>query len=331
MSEIQLKVLYLVGYEVGDTKLIKIIREVSEKVGSSPTTLDPELKPEENIRQSYHIAFMSCDVIVFIFNAPSFVLGFELALATNLDIEKPILIFVRKPAGVENAFMRDWFFDLQHVHRYQVIYYDSLNELHRVLISSLTNMSRLLGHKYYALRTEEDNLISILKKTIKTNVLVLGKDSNLEGLCRMNRITKYLEKEGYTPVSLKNLPEIQHISLEGKMIRVGALTRFVIAEDSRPSGHIDEVNLCARCEYITAVVREVGSASTWMQAHYPIIYRFMNRFCYLDGLSKSVRDSLCDNVYPTLEESVKAAVKWAEKCIKEQEREYRRKIYSEFS
>jgi len=331
LSEIQLKVLYLCSYGADDSKLRKIIREVSEKVWSSPATLASELKAEENIHQSYRIAFMSCDVIIFIFHAPSSGLGFELSFVTTLNIEKPILIFVRKPAGVESPFMRDLFFDLHDVRRYQIIYYDSLNELRRALISSLTTMSRLLKHKYYALRIEEDNLISILKKTIKTNVLVLGRDSDSEGLCRMNRIIKCLEKEGYTPVSLKNLPEIQHISLEGKMIRVGALTRFVIAEDSRPSGHIDEVNLCARCEYVTATVKEVGSASTWMQAHYPMIYRFMNRFCYLNGLSKSVRDSLCDNVYPTLEEGVKAAIKWAEECIKEQEKEYRRKLYSEFS
>ena len=119
------------------------------------------------------------------------------------------------------------------------------------------------------------------------------------------------------------------LSLEGKMIRVGGLCRFVVAEDSRASGHIDEIRLCASCQFITATIREVGTSSTWMQAHYPIQYNFMNRFCYRNGKdSITIGDDLCQNNYASIEEATDEAISWAEKRIKEQEKYFCRDIYS---
>lgn len=148
------------------------------------------------------------------------------------------------------------------------------------------------------------------------------------GMKKIERISSALRKEGYTPRKLKDLPEIKHLSLAGKMVRVGALCRFVIAEDSRPSGHISEVTLCANCEYVTATIREVGTGATWMQAHYPTIFTFMERFCFKreNGLP-SKKDNLCKKVYDTLEIATKEAAAWAEKRITDQDAMYSQTIY----
>jgi len=176
---------------------------------------------------------------------------------------------------------------------------------------------------------DENRIINLLKDSLRKNVLILGKDSDEEGLVKINRIADVLVKKGYEPVMLKKLPEIIYLSLEGKMIRVGALCRFVVAEDSRASGHIDEIRLCANCQFITATVREVGTSSTWMQAHYPIQYNFMNRFCYKTVKdSITIGDKLCRNIYASIEEATYKAIAWAEKRIKEQEKYFGGDIYS---
>lgn len=336
LSKIQLRVAFLSSFGVDDNALEQIIARATERTGISPIRCIEQnraLDHDRNVLQRMRIALISSDVIVFICHAPSIGLGYELTYVTNFHKEKPVLIFVRKSAEEEDAVTRETFFHVYSIRGYQVIRYDSLAELQKSLISSLALISRLLASRlskreYRSLRVEEASLISTLKKTMKTNILILGKDSDSEGMAKMDRIARCLEKQGYTPVSLKNLPEIYHLSLEGKMIRVGALSRFVLVEDSRPSGHIDEINICARCEYVTASVREAGSGSTWMQAHYPVVYRFMNRFCYSDDPKR--QDSSCDKVYSTLEESVRAAAEWAEHCIDDLEKEYRRKLYSNF-
>jgi len=320
--ENQLRVLYLVSYE--DLHLRELIHKASEEVRVVPIFADKEIRVEETILQTLRTLVMTCDIIVIVIDfVPA---GMILETEFIKFLGKPLIIFARKPI-VPFFHPRMRYLSL----KYEIVYYRELRELQHLLVSSLAKLlSSLRRPEYYAARKEVGNLVSILEKTLKTNVLVLGKDSDAEGLEKINRIKTVLRSKGYDPVSLKDLPEIKHISLEGKMIRVGGLTRFVIAEDSRPSGHIDEVNICARCEYVTATVRVVGSASTWMQAHYPMVYTFMDRFCYLDNQPNGSRDSLCDSVYSTLEKSAEAAIGWAEEYIANQEKEYSKRIYSNF-
>jgi len=305
--------------------LKQLIQVASEEVQVIPIFVPEEIHVGEDIRQTFRTLVMSCDATVVI--TTNFIpAGMILETEFIKSLGQPLIIFAREPlTPFFHPRMR--YLSL----KYRTVYYEDLNQLRRLLVLSLGKLSSALRRpEYLSMRKEADDLASILKKTLETNVLVLGKDSDLEGLKKIDRIKTVLKSKGYDPVMLKDLPEIKYLSLEGKMIRVGGLTRFVIAEDSRPSGHIDEVNICARNEYVTATVRKVGSASTWMQAHYPIIHSFMNRFCYENNQPKNVSDPLCVHVHPTLEESVEAAIWWAEDCIAKLEKEYSKKIYSNF-
>lgn len=194
--------------------------------------------------------------------------------------------------------------------------YENEVELLRSLVTSLSNLkSKLKRKEYVEQKREQEKITEILNESLEKNVLVLGKDNDDKGLRKMKRIAQVLSDNAYSPVLLKELPEINFLSLEGKMIRVGGLSRFIVAEDSRPSGHIDELSLCVACEYITATVREAGTASTWMQAHYPMLYNFINRFCYSETATGNVKDDLCDKTYCSLETATEEAIKWAEKRI----------------
>jgi hypothetical protein len=322
--EEQIKALYLVPYR--DLPQLKtVIREASKEAQVLSTFVDEIMPSKENIIQALRALVLSCDIVVGVVTrqVPA---GIILETAYVESLNKPFIMFARRPV-IPFFHPRMRYLSL----KYNIIYYETLDDLRHRLSLSLAQLRTELKKPWYLLAKEEENkLTSILEQSMKTNVLVLGKDSDSEGLRKIERISTILKTKGYNPVLLKKLPEIKYLSLEGKMIRVGALTRFVIAEDSRPSGHIDEVNICARCEYVTATLREIGSGSTWMQAHYPLQYNFMNRFCYRNGQSTKIHDSLCDKIYETLEESAEKAIAWAEERIAEQEREFSRRIYSNF-
>lgn len=180
-------------------------------------------------------------------------------------------------------------------------FYRTHAELYQLLSLSLRRLSFLKRPEYISKREKEDKLTDILQRSLKNNVLVLGKDSDKEGRKKMEQIGEVVKDRGYIPIKLKELPNIEYLSPEDKMIRVGGLCRFIIAEDSRPSGHIDEVRLCVNCQYITATLREVGTGSTWMQAHYPVQYNFIKRFCYQNIKFVNVLDHLCDKVNDSLD------------------------------
>lgn len=302
-----------------------LIRHASEEARVSPIFTDERIQAGDNILQTFRTLVLSCDIVVAVIRdyVPA-------ALILEIDfiraLGKPFTMFARKPV-IPLFHPRMRYLSL----KYEIIYYKELRQLRRLLTSSIKRISSVLRNREYLVaRKDENNLVSMLKKSLDTNVLVIGKDSDPIGLQKISRIKDVLRKGRYHPLSLKDLPEIKHLSLEGKMIRIGALSRFVIAEDSRPSGHISELNTCVKNEYVTAMVRVAGSGSTWMLAHYPIIHPFTNLFCYLDGRVGKVVDQLCEKIFPTLEDSTEEAIRWAEDYITTLERKYSKKIYSNF-
>lgn len=118
-------------------------------------------------------------------------------------------------------------------------------------------------------------------------VLVLGKDSG-EGLKRLNVISELLGNKGFEPVLLKQMDDIRGQSLEEKLLSVALLSRFVVVDDSEPSGHIAELVLLTRSRVLTAILRLGGHGGTFMQADYDVDFgHFVRSFTYqinsLDG------------------------------------------------
>jgi len=193
----------------------------------------------------------------------------------------------------------------------------------RLSLSLITFAQKFASDPVYASsQLAEHSIIDQLKASLDKNVLVLGRDSDGEGMEKINTIKTVLERLHFNGLTLKELPEIEFISLESKMARVAALCRFIIVEDSRASGHIDELKICVTNEFITVIVREAGTGSTWMQSHYPMLYNYVRRFCY-KGLNKAESDDLCDSIEPTLEKAVENGIVWANDRIEYQARQFK--------
>ena len=192
INEGALKVLFLIPYQdLIDLK--ELIHEVSIRTQVSPVFLDETLAMEGSILQNVRALVMSCDIIVTIITRS---IPAELIFENEFIefLNKPILIFARKPT-IPFFYIKMQYLPL----KYRITYYKDLCELKHLLVVSLTKLLlELRKPKYRSIKTEENELILILKKNLETNVLVLGKDSDIEGRKKIRRITDVLKNEGYT-------------------------------------------------------------------------------------------------------------------------------------
>lgn len=140
----------------------------------------------------------------------------------------------------------------------------------------------------------------------RTMVLVLGKDNTPEAWSRLNVICDYLSELGYTPILIKNQPDIGSLTNEEKMLAYAAVSRFILIEKSEPSGHIDEAHICATNRLVGVWLREEGKGDTWMQGDYEISYHHIKGFSYTHG---------------QMENAIQKGVEWAEAYLKKKEKE----------
>ncbi len=142
-------------------------------------------------------------------------------------------------------------------------------------------------------------------------VLVLGKDSGA-GLKRLKIISAKLEESGYTPVLLKEIGELSSQSNEEKMLCVALLSRFVVIDDTEPSGHIAELTLLSRNRIVSAILRRTGHGGTYMQIDYDVDFSgFMRSWNYGER---------------NLQEIVKEVVKWANETVDARAKKFK-KLY----
>jgi hypothetical protein len=117
------------------------------------------------------------------------------------------------------------------------------------------------------LRQSESRRVSLneyVNSYQEKTVLVLGSyDTN--GEMRLSAIKEELSKLGYEPILIKDLPDFEHADLRHKVTLIGTLCRFVFVDDTSPSGHILELQLCEANRWITVVLRG-GQGSTFMTA-----------------------------------------------------------------
>ena len=297
------------SYSYQDSNELKpVFREASIKTGFSPLFADEIQESGESVFQKIHRLIFSCDVVVVAMSehCSSYVLSeTQFSIASG----KPVMFFVKKSQSLPLD-----------ISGYRYFQYEGRNELFQQLATSLLSLKpNLKRTEYIEQKREENTIAEILNNSLKKNVLVIGKDSDTEGLEKMKRIVQILTSKGYSPVILRELPEIKFLSLERKMISVGSLSRFIIAEDSIASGHIDELRLCVECQFITATIRQARRISTRMQEDYHLLYNFINRFCYDEILTNPIQDELCEKIYPSIEEATEDAISWAENRIRIQQ------------
>lgn len=96
------------------------------------------------------------------------------------------------------------------------------------------------------------------------SVLILGKDTG-NGLELLKRIQTHLDNLGFYTYIIKEQPDIIGESIMQKVLRFGLSSRFVIIENSEPTGHLYEFPHITKFAELTSIVlQRQGEGSTWM-------------------------------------------------------------------
>jgi hypothetical protein len=133
------------------------------------------------------------------------------------------------------------------------------------------------------------------------SVLILGKDTG-EGLDLLKRIQTHLNNLGFYTYIIKEQPDIIGESVMQKVLRFGLSSRFVIIENSEPTGHLYEFPHITKFAELTSIVlQRQGEGSTWM---------FEDLYHRLQNLKKF------EYTNETLEEQINIGITWANEYAK---------------
>lgn len=149
----------------------------------------------------------------------------------------------------------------------------------------------------------EDDVISSVRRFRKQQILVLGKDTGTE-LQYLIRISEHLKANGYSPLLVKDYPDIPELSNEEKARVFADNSRFVIIENTFPAGQIAECKMYATNRIICAALRQHGKGSSYMVTDYFKDFDFMAEFEY-------------EETKESIEQALSLATEWAENKIKE--------------
>lgn len=138
-------------------------------------------------------------------------------------------------------------------------------------------------------------------------VLLLG-NYNCDGSTRLDSIAECLRNSGYEPIMLKDIPDHPHQNLSQKVVTFGSASRFVVIDDSCPSGHIAEFEKCKQNDWVTILLHGDGQRSTSMTAA-------------TETYSKVIREFDFDVSNP--QAAVDEATHWAENVLDELKRALR--------
>jgi hypothetical protein len=125
-----------------------------------------------------------------------------------------------------------------------------------------------------------------VSRTKKNTVLIIGKYG--DNTIRLREIQDVLRKRSCEGILLEDFPDIEEQSLPEKMVLFACIARYVLCDDSFPSGHIEELKICSDLRFTTAILRPKGMASTAMQADLDQCCDFMKAFGYDSGNRLSV-------------------------------------------
>jgi hypothetical protein len=152
------------------------------------------------------------------------------------------------------------------------------------------------------LRRAEARGISIdeyVRERKKNTVLLLGSYDG-EGKSRLGAIANELRVLGYDPILVSEIPDHPEVNLHQKVTLLGSISRFAVVDDTSPSGHLREIEICRNHDWVTVVLKPTGRGSSFMTAG-------------LSVHSKVIKDfaSPTDDIVLPLGE----AVRWAEERL----------------
>jgi len=133
------------------------------------------------------------------------------------------------------------------------------------------------------------------------SVLILGKDTGA-GLVLLKKIQTHLDNLGFYTYIIKEQPEKIGESVIQKVLRYGLSSRFVIIENTEPTGHLYEFPHVAKlAELVCIVLQKEGKGATWM---FEDLYHRL----------KSIKKFEYENV--DLETQIDKGIKWANNYLK---------------
>ncbi len=96
------------------------------------------------------------------------------------------------------------------------------------------------------------------------SVLILGKDTG-DGMDLLKRIQTHLDNLGYYTYIIKEQPDIVGESVMQKVLRYGLSSRFIIIENTEPTGHLYEFPHITKFAELTSIVlQQENKGATWM-------------------------------------------------------------------
>lgn len=159
-----------------------------------------------------------------------------------------------------------------------------------VLVESIRAAFDLVWHRADSILENSDS------------VLVLGKDTG-ESLDTLKRIAAKLQELGYFTYIIKEQPDKAGESVIQKVMRYALSSKFVVIENTEPSGHLYEIPHVAKAaECVTVVLQEEGKGATWMFEDAYAKHRHWHKIGY--GSDE-------------LETAVAMAAEWAESFVKD--------------
>lgn len=114
-------------------------------------------------------------------------------------------------------------------------------------------------------QSKEVSLHEYISSFREKTVLVLGSYDE-EGKKRLDIFRSELKSLGYEPLLVKDIPDFEHYDLSQKVTVVGALSPFIMVDDSAASGHLAEVEICKNNRWVTVLLRLKGRSASWMTA-----------------------------------------------------------------
>jgi hypothetical protein len=114
-------------------------------------------------------------------------------------------------------------------------------------------------------KRKEIGLHEYVSSVREKTVLLLG-DYSDEGQERLDLIANAVKDIGYDPLLIKDVQDFEDYDLSQKVVVIGALSRFVIVDDSSPSGHLMEVEICKNNRWVTVLLHIQGIRASWMSA-----------------------------------------------------------------
>ena len=125
------------------------------------------------------------------------------------------------------------------------------------------------------------------------SVLVLGKDTGAS-LDTLRRIASKLEELGYYTYIVKDQPDKLGEGVIQKVMRFALICKFVVVENTEPSGHLYEIPHVAKsAECVTAFLHEKGKGATWMFEDAYAKHPHWKKFQYeLDHLEATVDEAV---------------------------------------